>query len=64
MKQKTFFIVFQDLSLKQIKSTLLENESPTSKGCDRNWKMPGSTLTWHLEAQPRNEAPGDIRVEA
>ena len=31
MKQKAFFIIFEGLSLKQIKQTFLEGESPTLK---------------------------------
>ena len=31
MKQKAFFMIFKGLSLKQIKQTFLEDESPTLK---------------------------------
>ena len=31
MKQKVFFVIFEELSLKQIKSFFLEGESPTLK---------------------------------
>ena len=35
MKQKAFFIIFEGLSLRQIKKNFLEGESPTLTGQDK-----------------------------
>ena len=52
MKQKAFFIIFKELSLKEIKTTFLEGESPTLKFLDvlycRKQRVVrnGQHLTW------------------